>query len=225
MKENVEVVCDAGPLISLASSCLLNKINQMNIKFVIPPSVFYESITHPSVINRFKLESKRIKKYVDQGKIILKTPLKSTVEELENILNNLIYHKNKPLKLFHNGEIECLALIHDFKYNCFLIDERTTRLTFENINLLKTYIEIKNKFHVKINKENYRRLLKYMPKFDIIRSADLCAYGFYKGLFDDLGNSADTLNAILWSLKLNGCAISKKEIDDYTLLFSNLEKI
>ncbi len=225
MEKHIEIVCDAGPLISLSSSCLLNKISKLNLKFVIPPKVFYESITHPGFINRFKLESKRIKKMVDQEKIILKAPLESTVSELDNIMNSIIFHKNKPLKLFHRGEIECLALVHDFKYKCFIIDERTTRLLFENIKLLKSYIESKNRFKIKINEKNYKKLLKYMPKFDIIRSADLCAYGFYKGIFNDLGNDGDTLNSILWSLKFNGCAISKQEIEDYTLLFSSLEKI
>ena len=91
--------------------------------------------------------------------------------------------------------------------NVLVIDERTTRVLCEKPENLKKLLQ--NKLHtgIKINKEN----LKQFRGFKVVRSAELIYIAYKKDLIKI--KDKKILDALLYSLKYKGCAISTSEIE------------
>ena len=99
-----------------------------------------------------------------------------------------------------------------------VVDEKTTRLLIENPKKLHIIIDHNLHSKVEINRDNLREFSKITKNVKIIRSVELAAVAYEKSLLDkyipNLDNSRRILlESVLWGVKLNGCAVSRDEID------------
>ena len=88
---------------------------------------------------------------------------------------------------------------------------------------------LKNKMHtqIKINGKNLSEFQESFGGIKVLRSVDL-GYAAYKlGLLNnlllhgkkDVETKKQLLDGMLWAMKLRGCSITDKEIDDYVERF------
>lgn len=211
------LIFDAGPLISLSLSGMidvLEKLKKKNIEFVITPAVRKESIEKARGVKRYKLNAMRISSLIEKGilknssEFISDEELYKETEKVKNFAKQILRAKQEKIELIHNGEASCLAFSKLVKGDCLIVvDERTTRLISESPNELRDLIE--KKTHLKITLET--KETKFFRDFKFIRSSELIFKAYKKGF---LGNDKDILDAVLYSLKHYGTAISSKEIEE-----------
>ncbi|MFA5746292.1 MAG: hypothetical protein WC932_05570 [archaeon] len=220
----MKIIFDTGVLISFSQTCLLPAFSQIkeNIgEFVITTGVKYECIDRVRNNMRFKLSSMRIN---DQLNEFIFTVYKSDKEldvrtkEILNLTNSIYLINGRPLNIVDFGEAECLALIAMTKSNCLAIDERTTRMLIEDPNAL---LEILKRKHyngqIQLNQEKYSKFKQLVGSPVVIRSVDLLAFAYEKGLLKGIITNKEYLKSALYSLKFNGCSVSFEEIEDYLL--------
>lgn len=217
------IIFDSGTLISLEMSGLLYLLEGLKEnfdgEFIITREVYSEVIEKPLTIKRFELGAMRLKSLLDNG--ILSFPKKIEVKDSEisskskkilEIANSTFFTSKRPIKIISSGEASCLALssiLNDKNVkNVIAVDERTTRILGEKPDNLKKIFE--NKLHMKVNsKENN---YKYFHGFKFIRSTEIAYVAYKKGLIDI--NNANLLDAVLYSLKFKGAAVSSEEIEE-----------
>ena len=131
-------------------------------------------------------------------------------KEFLDAANSIFYSHKKEISLIAAGEASCLALsrlLDERKVeNVVAVDERTTRLLAEGPENLQSIMEGKLHTNLEARKNNYN----FFKGFKIIRSSELMYVAYKKGLFrikDKL-----LLDALLYALKFNGCAITGDEI-------------
>ncbi len=218
---NKAIIFDSGTLISFAISGLLNEFRELKKifggKFLITKQVMAEVVDKPLQIKRFELEALKINELVTDKVLELpaefgiddKTIAKMT-DNILNVANNTFYGHGNAMQIIHLGETSCLALstlLNERKIeNVISVDERTVRMLCEkpeNLSLL-----FQKKLHTDINakKENF----SFFAKFRFIRSTELVYIAYKKGIVK-LKNPK-ILDALLYAMKFNGCAISDEEI-------------
>ncbi|MFA5019866.1 MAG: hypothetical protein WC533_02090 [Candidatus Pacearchaeota archaeon] len=222
------IIFDSGTLITFSMSGLLDLLKNLkksfNGKFLITKEIEYECIKRPMQIPKYKLGAMRLKELIDDK--ILEFPESMGVEnnllelrakEIFRKANSAFEAKGRMIHIIDRGECSCLALSEMLSEkgieNVICIDERTTRMMCEkpkNLQLLLT-----EKLHTPINMlANFGEC-----KFSFIRSSELVYVAFKKGLIKD--KSKEMLDAMLYSVKFKGCAISNeeiREIEKYILL-------
>lgn len=217
------IIFDASTLISFSMNGLLQTLKDLKQifkgRFIITNDVKKEVIDKPMTIKRFELEALRLKQLFDDR--ILETPgdlgineseLSKKTNEILDMANQTFFSSGKDIKLIDSGEASCLALSKLLSdkgiQNVIAVDERTTRMLGEKPENLKKLFE--KKLHAKINskKENY----KFFKGFQFIRSAELI-YVAYRKKIIKVGNGK-LLDALLYSMKFKGCAISGTEIEE-----------
>ena len=218
------IIFDAGPIISLTMNNLLWLLNplkkQFNGDFYISKEIKKELVDKPLNTKRFEFEALQVLQYIKSNalRVIVNEDILKKRDMLLNLANNIFKAKGRWIKIVHTGEIEGIASAIYLNSSAFVVDERTTRLLIENpSNLAKI---LKHKLHVKltINKNNLRKFRKETENIKMIRSAELVAIAYELGLLDkyipNIPNPKRTLlDSILWGVKLDGCAVSKKEIE------------
>jgi len=222
-KSKKTIVLDAGPVISLTTSNLLYLLDifskKYGIQFLITPFVKNELVDEPLTTKRFELEailvmneiSKRNISVVSQSK-----ELSKKTDDLLNIANSIILVNNEPISVVHSAEVEVISycLLNDVELVC--VDERSMRLLVENPELLAKIIG--NRLHkpTSVNKEKAAQFRKLTGNLKMIRSSELVIKAMQKNLIklNVEIESHEILKAMLWSLKLHGCAISEKEINN-----------
>jgi hypothetical protein len=123
----------------------------------------------------------------------------------------------------HKAETEALAADAVLDSEAVVMDERTTRMLLENSLRLTELME--KRLHCKIepNKNNIKDFKKIVEDVQIIRSTELVIIAYRLGLLDKylIEKTASVkypkkrlLDAALWALKVRGCAISKREIEE-----------
>ena len=130
-----DIICDSGALISLTASSLDNILyffaHKYNVRFIIPPSVEFESIEHPiqSSLRQYLFSAMRIKRAMNDC-VISKVDAEITeqAKRLMQAANNLFYVRGKALHLIDMGEAEVISLGKAIGVEYILLDERTTRL-------------------------------------------------------------------------------------------------
>ncbi len=225
-----QLVFDAGPLISLATSNLLNIIEflkkKFDVEFIIPESVKLELVDKALQTRRFKHEALDILYLV--SKEILKIEKSDDLTIVKNLImdiaNHLYYVDNNPIKILHSGEAEVFAVMKKENITHAVIDEISAKLLFENPKALRDRLEQKLHEHVRVDKEKLDLLKEKFSGFKFFRSSELVVIAFENGAFEKYQNidykkhsnivniNAETLEALLWQLKLNGCAITAEEI-------------
>jgi len=197
---------------------VLEKLRQnFNGEFVITPHVKEEVIDRPMKIKKYKFEAIKIKDLIDKkilkysSDFISNNVLEREMKKIMRLGNGILRSKKngKKIPIIHKGEASCIAFAKLCKCeNVIVIDERTTRLLAESPQNLKKLIE--RKVHTKISLEN--SLANEFKTFKFIRSPELMVVAYKKNLIP-LKKDKQVLDALLYSLKYKGAAISSKEIE------------
>ncbi len=187
-------------------------------KFIITKEVKYEIIDRPIMIKRFELEALKLQELINES--ILEFPESLGIKEdqitkqtndLINIANTTFIKQSKSVHLIDMGETSILVLSKILSKkgidNIIAVDERTTRMLCEKPQNLKKLLQKKLHAKIEIKKQN----LIHFSGFKIIRSAELMFMAHKKNLMRI--KNKKILDAILYSLKYKGCAISREEIE------------
>ncbi len=222
----LRAVIDAGPMISLSTTCLMNVFRSFiahnNIELLVPTDVARESVWNPINNKKFALNAARIK-YAFGTKAFSVVEPTSEIESLKQkilyLANNSFYVKGKPLSLLQLGESEALAIAIVYGANALFIDERTTRSLIENPVRLKEVLEKRQNEEITMNQKNINAFREMFPNLKMFRSVDIIALAYEQELFDhELDHTTLELEAALYATKFSGCAVSEKEIEDYLYL-------
>jgi hypothetical protein len=221
--EDRAILCDSSSLISLSDSCLDSVFpflaKRFGVKFVIPPSVEYETVIRPltSNLREYAFSAIKIRKMVETGVINkVDADVKEKARSILSIANNLLYVKGRPFNLVHYGEAEMLALGNELGVRNILIDERTTRMLIEAPFQIKEHMEMEFKVSIMLNENNLHEFASLTRNMESIRSSELIIVAWENGLFDDFGaGKKAALEAALYKIKFSGCSIRFDEVEDY----------
>ncbi len=218
------IIMDSGPVISLALNnllWLLEKVKEKHqINFYITEAVKKELIDNPLTTKRFKFEGLQVMNLLEKGviQLIKDSEITEKTEHFAELANSSFKARERFLTLVHFAELSAVSACLLYKADAVMIDERTTRSLLERPDKLKNILGHKLHTKVEINKKPLFELRKETKSIKFIRSAEFVTVAFEKGLLDDflpnLPDSRKTLiDALLWGLKLNGCAISNKDLE------------
>jgi len=220
MTEIKTMLCDAGTLIALTETChcdLLRFFKKKKVNFIISDKVKYECVDHPLNIKKYALQALRINKLIEE-KVIKVISIKNPDEanEVMSLTNKIFYSKSKPIHLIDSGETELLILAKELGIDHLLIDERTTRTLIESPETLKEHFEREFKTHIATKEVNLNKFKDDYGNIKVYRSCELLAIGYKLKYFDKFhADKKKYLEASLYNLKYNGCAISFNEIKQY----------
>lgn len=215
-----EIVCDSSSLISLGNSCTLNLIpffsDEHDIDFYIPKAVKLEVVEKPIQTKRFKFTGLKMKQLVEEDYLkVIEEPVKEYTDRFLELCNSLLSPRNgeKNIEVLHRGEAEAIAALKYLGTKNLLIDERTTRLLIEDIQVLKDYISSQVKKEININEDVKEKIKIEANDIDVIRSSELISRGYEEGFFKE--KTRDMLEGSLYGVKFAGCAIKNEEIEEY----------
>ena len=214
------LIFDAGPLIAFTMNGLLptleNLKKEFQGEFIITPAVKNEVVDYPIKTKKYELEGLKVKDLIDRGilkmssEFVPNNKLQEKTQEILKLGSTLFVTPLEKIRLMQEGEASSLAFAKLCNCeNLIVIDERTTRLIVEAPENLKEIME--SKLHTKIDFN--RKNLDFFKDFRFIRSAELVYIAYKKDLFN-LKKDKQLLDALLYSLKFKGTAISSKEIEE-----------
>ncbi len=214
------IVFDSSTIISISEKCLTSLLRGLGregpVEFIMPQSVYSESVERPLEIKRFELGALRIEQAVQDGWIRVVKSNQTTKDLMRKILdsaNSLFYSGGQPLTIIQKGEAETLALCQYLKAPMVAIDERTTRMLLEDPWRLQTYVAYKHQKDIRMNEARLKEFSKLVSGIDVVRSVELIALAYERGYFEGtLTPSRRALEAALYALKFGGCAVSIAEI-------------
>lgn len=220
------VVLDSSCIISLSNSCALDILEFLREKcdvcFYLTPWVKEEVVDVPLRTKRFKLAGLRVMKLLNDGvmEIYGSTQMRNEAVNLLNRINHVFYTRKFPVRIVHKGEVESFVAAERLGTRVIGVDERVFRLFLEDVETLRVILRKRLKREVKVNQSLLREIWSEYSKKNVIRSTELASVAFHLGYFDRFREvvqrgKAEALKGILWSLKLNGCAISTREIGKY----------
>ncbi|MCX8166929.1 MAG: hypothetical protein N3E37_03695 [Candidatus Micrarchaeota archaeon] len=216
------VICDSSVLVCLSNSALMSVIDflveKAKIRFVIPYEVYQECILHPDQIKAHAWSSIKIKQMTVKGSVEvvnLTDEEKKLSDYIYNLGNNSFFSGSIPITLFHKGELEVLALALSRDYKYIAIDERTTRVFFEDYRLLLKHLEHEFSTRINVSSRNINELLSLFGSKVFLRSSELLYIAYKKGYFNSFRDDRDkALEYSLYAVKYRGCSISFKEISE-----------
>jgi predicted nucleic acid-binding protein len=217
------ILCDSSSLISLSDSCLDSLLyffrDNFSVKFIIPKSVEYESVTRPLSMRTkiYCFSAIRIQDMINDGVIeVIEADTETETKKLMELGNGIFYAHGKPLKLLHLGETEMIALAKKLEVDSLLMDERTTRVLLEHPVSLAKHFQSEFHTNIMVNREKLSGFSERAGKMDIIRSTELVYIGAQQGFFNPFGKlESQAAEAALYKLKYSGCAVSFKELKEY----------
>ncbi len=222
------LVFDTGPVISLTTNNLLWLLKplrkQFNGDFYISKRVKEELVEHPLTTKKYKFEALQVLKLVMDDILTVVDN-----KEIDDLTDQLMDYANKSFKAYgnyisvlHRGEVESLALAIHLGAEALVVDERTIRKVVESPEDLMRLLKHKLHTRVTIDQKNFRRLKEMVKKVKLIRSFELVTISFELGLLDKYiteeerkkypNLSRSLLEGVLWGVKLNGCAVTEREI-------------
>ncbi len=216
----MDIVCDSSSLISFVQTCnrpiFYRLAEELNGKFIIPTEVYEEIFLTPLKIRWLEASALRLRQMVEDGIVEKRETKKEKTDEVIDIANHIFYAGGKPLKLIHKGEAGCLGLLEEMDTKVLLVDEKTTRLLIEKPKKMYSLLKKEHKEHISINKKMLEEFSKRTREMFIIRSVELLALAFEKGMLKRYGKYEDeAFKANIYALRKNGCSISLKEISKY----------
>lgn len=217
------IIFDSGPVISMTLNNLLFLVEKLKDKFdgefILPSSVHTELVSKPLSIKRFKFEAMQVQYYINKGvfKVENLGSLKTRSDYLLNLANHCFYVHKENLSVVQSAEIDAITLCLEEGASAVVMDERTLRLLIENPMELKSVLE--SRLHTKVHADevNINKFLSEVKGIKIIRSVELVTIAFELGLLDNylkIASKTELLDALLWGLKLDGCSVSEKEINE-----------
>ncbi|MBD3259263.1 hypothetical protein GF371_01370 [Candidatus Woesearchaeota archaeon] len=225
MGENI--IFDTGPIITFTLNELLWLLDRLKEKykgeFYITESVRKELITRPLHSKKYMFEAIRVNDKINEGvlNLIENDEISSKGKQLTDWANNSFKARGKYIELVHKAEIDSLAAALFLNSSAVVIDERTTRMLIEEPYELAKLMEKKLHTKIEINEKTLNKFRDATKGLRIIRSVELVVIAYEMGLLDRYVTSKGKvdkkmkkvlLEGVLWALKLNGCAISKKNI-------------
>ncbi|MDO8480865.1 MAG: hypothetical protein Q7S65_03540 [Nanoarchaeota archaeon] len=219
-----QIILDSGPIISLSLNDLLWLFDKVKdyygTTFSVTEAVKHEVLDHPLAGKRFKLEALQVMRLMKKGTFdVLKSPeIDALTNEMLPLANACYSAKGNKLQLVHYAEMSAIAAAILSKADAVMIDERTTRYLFEKPEKLRNVLQHKLHTPVELDKVVLAKLRRMAKNVKFTRSAEFTAVCFEKGLLDNLlpdmpKSKENLLDALLWALKLNGCAISTKDLE------------
>lgn len=217
------VVFDAGPVISLATNGLLWLLSKLKAgsksHFYVSEAVKKELVDVPLNTKKFKFEALKVNHSIDDNTIeVLKSfEIDQKAELLLGQANTIFYGHNNPIRIVHYGEMSGLAAAIHVKAECFVVDERTTRLLIENPRKLKNILSHTLHTEIRVDQRKLREFLKTVGGIKIIRSVEIAVIAYELGYLDIYLTNVPSpkktlLESVLWGLKLNGCSVSNNDI-------------
>jgi hypothetical protein len=215
------IIFDSSSIINFTINGILEDFRKLREifpgRFLITNEVYEEIITRPMQIKKFKFEAIKIKQLITDKVLELPEAMNISSKEISrrtsaimDIANSTFFSKGNTIKIIDLGEASCLALNSIFEEkgieNVLAVDERTTRVLSEKPENLLEILNRKLHTEIKANRDNF----KFFKGIRFIRSAELVFYAYKKGIIQE--KSPELLDALLFSLKLNGCSISDEEI-------------
>ena len=211
------LIFDSSSIISLSLNNLLDVLRllkkQFDGRFLITPDVKREVVDTPLRIRRFELEALMISKLIKDGVLgVFENPeLNHETEKFYNNANSIYSADGENMRIVHSGEASCLALSSLLKNDTVIVmDERTTRMLCESPENLKRLME--SKLHTVVRMDSSKAQL--FSNFKVIRSSELAYVALKKKLLQLPATDEQILNALLFALRLKGCAISRQEIEE-----------
>lgn len=222
---NKAIIFDAGPIISLTINNLLWLLPELKQRFggefYIAEAVRAELVANPLHGKRFKFEAMQVESLIENGvlKIIDDKFVKQKADELKTLANKTFYLHKYPMQVVQEGEMETLAAAITMGIDTAVVDEKITRMLVEKPEQLEKTLEKKMHADVTVDHEKLHTLNEMTKHIQIIRSVELAAVAFERGLLNrylvEIPNSRrELLDSILWAIKLNGCSVTEEEIDE-----------
>lgn len=222
------LVFDTGPLISLTTNNLLSTLEKLKEhysgRFVIAESVKDELVDEPLRTKKFMFEAMQIQRLISTGtlEVVEDSDTKELTLELLHLANSSFAAKGKAIKIVQYGEMASIAAAKLLDAEALVMDERITRELVEHPRHISDLMEKRLHTSVIVNEANVSLLQKYVAKTRILRSVELITVAFEFGLLDRYIAAGEEkaipevrqklLESVLWGLKMNGCAVSGKEI-------------
>ena len=219
------IVFDTGPVISLTVNNLLwilEPLKKMSgASFCITDSVKRELVDTPlNKTKRFKFEALQVLDCIESGiiEVVDNEDIKIQTMNILEIANSCFRAFGHNISLLHEAEVSSFALYLQKNADALVMDERTARLLIENPKRLFHLLRHNLHTNIEQDKKSIREFEKITQSVKVIRSVELAILAFEKGLLDkyiaDIPDSRKTLlESVLWSIKLSGCAVSRKELE------------
>ncbi|MCX6709962.1 MAG: hypothetical protein NTV63_03370 [Candidatus Woesearchaeota archaeon] len=221
------LIFDASAVISITMNNLLWMLSELKKhfegEFCICREVKSEIVDNPLNTKRFEFDALQVLQSINSGILSVREmeDAKRLSFQLLDLANHSFRAKGSWINIVHKGEIESLATCILMKSDAFVVDERTTRLLIESPRALKDLLQSKLHSRIDLNRQNLHKFAELSRGVKVIRSVELATIAFEKGILDQylLPNGKEDpkrvlLDAVLWSLKLKGCAIPKSEINE-----------
>ncbi len=219
------IIFDAGPIISLTMNNLLWILEPLkrvsNANFYITELVKKELVDTPlNKTKKFMFEALQVLRYIENKTLEIEEnyEIKNQTAKLVDIANNCFKAFGHNINLVHEAEISAIALYLQKKADAFVVDERTARLLIENPKKLHNILRHTLHTNIEENKNNIKEFRKLTKNVKVIRSAELVTVAYENGLLDKYLTNVPypekvLLESVLWGVKLNGCAVSKRELE------------
>ena len=218
------LIFDAGPIISMATNNLLQILpplkDQFKGNFYLTESVKKELVDRPFEIKKFKFEAIQVEKLIEDRvlEVIDTNFIRQETPKLFGIANNIFRAFNHDMHIVHIAEMSVIAAALDVKADAIIIDEKTTRLLIENPRFLLEIMRKTLHTSIGINESNLKEFRDRTSNIRAIRSVELVTVAYEKGMLDSYVTKIpdarkNLLESVLWGVKLNGCAVSKEEIE------------
>lgn len=221
------IIFDSGPLISLTLNNLLWVLEPLKQKykgdFFITSAVKEEVVDYPLKTKKFKFEGFQVLKSIRDGVLsVFETDyVRKETGKMMDLANNIFEVHGKPFKSLHYPELSVLVAAKEVKAEAVVVDEQSTRLLMENPSRMEQLV--KKRMHAKVflNRQCLEEFQSAMRHINVIRSTELVTIAYECGFLNKYIAKPTTipkpkeelLDGLLWGLKLNGCAISEREIN------------
>lgn len=215
---------DAGPIISLVMSRLVWIIpllkERYGGKFYITPAVKRELVERPINVKRFEFEALQVMKLIRDGVIEVYDKIdQPKIKKLKIFANSAFKIKNKTMDVVQEGELESITTALDLGADAVVMDERTLRLLIEQSSAMEKLLEMRFHKEVNVDLEKLNQFSQQFKDVKIIRSIELVAVAYQMGLLDSYippmkEGKQILIDAVLWSTKFNGCAVTDNEIEE-----------
>jgi hypothetical protein len=218
------LVFDSGPIISLTTNNLLWLLKPLKDRFggafSITEGVHFELVERPLQTKKFKFEALEVEELVETGvlELLPTQPLLPRAERIMGLANTAYDANGERLKLLQRGEVETLAAASLANADGVVIDERITRNMIEKPLALADLMSMRLHTQVHVHNEELQEFAKLVGQPTIIRSIELVTLAYEYGLLDRWKVKVpnvehELLESLLWGMKLHGCSVSEREID------------
>ena len=223
------LIFDAGPIISLATNNLLWILaplkNRFNGKFYVTEAVKRELVDRPLETKKFKFEAIQVEKLIENGtlEIVDNAFIRLETPKLLNFANEIFKAYNNYIKIVHFAEMSVIADAIGLNADAIALDEKTTRFLIENPKMIVEILRKTLHMPISINENNLKEFKNTVRNIKAIRSIELVAIAYEQGILNSFITKIpdarkNLLESVLWGVKLNGCAVSKEEIEQIVKL-------